>query len=134
MEEAKMNFRDTCLELWNKTETITVYAAQAYDYVNGDNVPSIGIRSFFAEYPNNDVKIDDISFMICGDVYFSNHKKVTDIHDLNDSWTSNSEYFVNLRAVGGFPIVTVDLSTYEIIKKSSKDSKGTITMTLQRRK
>ena len=129
-----MNFRDTCVELWNKTETITVYAAQAYDYVDGNHVPSIGIRSFFAGYPNNDVIVDGVSFMICGDVYFLNHKKVTDIHDLNDMWTHNSDYYVVLRAVGGFPIATIDLCSYEIIKKSDVDNKGNVTMTLQRRK
>lgn len=129
-----MTFRETCLELWDKTETITVYAAQAYNCINGDDVPSIGIRSFFAGYPDNDIRIDDLCFMICGTVYFSNGKEVTDIHDLNDSWTPNSEYFVTLRAVGGFPIATIDLSTYEIIEKMGKDKNGTVIMTLQRRK
>ena len=127
-----MTFMETCSALWDKTEKITVYAAQAYDYVNGDHVPSIGIRSFFAGYPNNDVKLDDVCFMICGTIYFSNGKKVKNIDDLNDMWTADSEYFVKLRAVS-VPGVTIDLGTYDIIVKTRKDTNGTVIITLWRR-
>lgn len=127
-----MNFQETINELYRATRSVTVYVAQANNYINGENVPSLGIRSFFAGYKNNDPIIDGNSFMICGDVYFRNGKKISDIYDLNDFWTYNSEYVVMLRAVCGFPTVTVDLGKYEVITKSSKDDNGNITMELVR--
>ena len=127
-----MNFNQTISKLYSSTEKITVYAAQAYDYINGDHVPSIGIRSYFAGYQNNDPIIDGVPFMVCGDVYLSNGKRINEIHDLVDMWTYNASYVVMLRAVVGFPTVTVDLGRYEIVGKREMDEKGNVTLELIR--
>lgn len=127
-----MNFQDTIQKLYEMTSEITIYAAQATDWVNGDHVPSIGIRSYFAGYKNHDPIVDGHPFMICGDVYFYNGKKISDIHDLADIWNYNSEYRVHLRAVSNFLPATVDLGQYKIISRSYTVDNGTVTMTVVR--
>ena len=128
-----MNFTETISKLYGSTEKITVYVGQAYDWVNGESVPSLGLRSYFAGYQNNDPVIDDVAFMVCGDVYH-NGKKITKVHDLTDKWAYNSCYVVRLRAVAGFPTVTIDLGQYEITGKRETDERGNVTLNLIRLK
>lgn len=128
-----MNFNTTITKLYEMTDKITVYAGQAYNWINGDNVPDIGIRSYFAGYQNNDPIVDDVPFMVCGDVYFScNGKKVTHVRDLGNRYAYESAFFVTLRAVVGFPTVTIDLGKYEVVKKTDVDAKGNVTLDLIR--
>lgn len=128
-----MNFNDTITKLYEMTDKITVYAGQAYSWIDGDNVPDIGIRSYFAGYQNNDPVVDEVPFMVCGDVYFDcNGKKVTHLSDLGSSYTKPRDFFVILRAVVGFPTVTVDLGKYEVVKKTDIDARGNMTIDLIR--
>ena len=131
-----MNFNDTLAELYQKTKNITVYAAQAYNWSNGQNCPAIGIRSYFAGYTNNDPVVDGVSFMVCGDVFYATDgttfQKAVDLQILNTA-KKDSDIFVALRAVSGtFPVATIDLGTYRISKKSILDSNSNITMELVR--
>ena len=128
-----MNFQDTLTELYHYTQEIGIYAAQATNWINGKSVPCIGIRSYFAGYANHDPVVEDVSFMVCGEVYFSNGKEVTDIRDLNDVWTQNPDYYIRLRAVSNtYPTATVDLGKYEIISKTCLDENGTVSIHVAR--
>lgn len=127
-----MTFTETISALYDATDSIPVYAAQAYNWINGDTVPAIGVRSFFAGYDNNDPVIDGISFMVCGTVMNDMHREMTDIHDLFETRASNC--YVLLRAVTGYPSVTVNLGQFFVKSKSSIDANGTITMQLERTK
>ena len=130
-----MNLQEILSRLYDLTETITVYAAQATDYIEGAHVPSIGIRAYFAGYKNYSPLIDNISFMICGDIYSDCNgvRKLTDIHDLNSAEAGTTYYFVRLRAVSStYPIATIDIGRYEITSKSDIDENGNITMNLTR--
>lgn len=126
-----MTFNETILSLYEATNSIVVYAAQAYNSINGENVPAIGVRSFFAGYDNNDPVIDGVPFMVCGTVMNDMHREMTDIHDLFETRSANC--IVSLRAVTGCPsLTTVDLGKFQVGCKSGIDANGTITMHLDR--
>lgn len=125
-----MTFDETISALYDATDNIVVYAAQAYNWINGENVPAIGVRSFFAGYDNNDPVIDGVPFMACGTVMNDMYHEMTNIHDLFESQAANC--IVYLRAVTGYPSVTVDLGKFRVGCKSGIDANGTITMHLER--
>lgn len=125
-----MTFDETISALYDATDNIVVYAAQAYNWINGENVPAIGVRSFFAGYDNNDPVIDGVSFMVCGTVMNDMYHEMTNIHDLFESQAANC--IVYLRAVTGYPSVTVDIGKFRVGCKSGIDANGTITMHLER--
>lgn len=125
-----MTFNETISALYDATDNIIVYAAQAYNWINGENVPAIGVRSFFAGYDNNDPVIDGVSFMVCGTVMNDMHREMKNIHDLAEAQAVNC--IVSLRAVTGYPSVTVDLGQFCVGCKSGIDANGTITMHLDR--
>jgi hypothetical protein len=125
-----MTFNETILSLYEATNSIVVYAAQAYNFINGENVPAIGVRSFFAGYDNNDPIIDGVPFMVCGKITNDKHREMKDIHDLLETKAVNCR--VLLRAVTGYPSVTVDLGEFCVGCKSSIDKNGTIIMHLDR--
>lgn len=112
-----MNFQETIYELAKQTEEIEVYACGAWS--GRENERDIGIRSGCA--PANaafhDPVIDDVPFMICGDIFEDKnayHRK-TLIEDV-DEYGLVDEYVVKLRAVGGYPPyeAVIRLGTYSI--------------------
>ena len=96
-----MNFQQTLYALHDATENITVFASNAYDYVNGENRRSIGIRASCADISaHNDPIVDGTPFMIAGDIFVKG-KKMTDFRDLEK--TPIEDLRVKIRAIGGYP-------------------------------
>lgn len=124
-----MEFQETLVSLFSSTREIIVYAGQSYDWIDDKTVPSIGIRSYFADYENHDPVVDNIRFMICGTVLHAIKGEVTRLKDVDDRWC-----IIALRAVsmGGFPSATIELGRYNICKRTGPDEKGNLTFQLKR--
>lgn len=129
-----MTFNETLTELYAQTQTITVYAAQASNWIQDHNEPAIGIRSFFAGYEDHDPRIDGISFMICGTIYvpqwnFHECRNIVTLEEEPDA----SQFCVHLRAVaGGFPTATINLGMYRIRYREWRDLNGVMVLHLER--
>lgn len=112
-----MKFEEVLEELSNQTKEIEVCASGAYDM---DGKICIGIRSGSApaDMEFHDPIIDDMVFMICGDIFTANYGLVKSIRVFKD-YNPADKLFVRLRAVsnyiGGINI-TADLGIYDIEK------------------
>ena len=109
--ESSMNFIETLEELRNQTSKIEVLAIDGY---TGKGEKDIGIRrrTIFDETMEDPV-VDHMPFMICGDIYDADRKRISNVKDL--SWRIDVGAFVRLRAIPGYmPGVAIDLGEYNI--------------------
>ena len=122
-----MKFQDVLTELYTNTKEITVYAANAFDYIDDEVKYSIGIRSFFCDYEDHDPIVDGTRFMVCGTIFNIGGKEVTRLRNLNDNC------IIKLRANSiGFPTAVIDLGRYTIVSRSEVDERENITLHLKR--
>ena len=105
-----MNFIDTIMELREQTKAIEVIAAGCYS----NHKPDIGIRrrTYYDETLIDPI-VDDIPFMICGDIYTKDHERMTEISDVKEADTH--DLYVRLRAIPGYdPWTTIELGRYRV--------------------
>ena len=114
--------------------TTEVYACSAYSYydcgIDSNNkthiVPSIGIRRCIADRPERDPIIDEVPFMICGDIYYidKDSNKVDKLQTVKELANADINYLsVILRGVSGiYPFTVVNLGDYRIVRMDCKTS------------
>lgn len=106
-------------KLLANTQNIEVFIASAYDWVDGKNVPSLGIR----DRENKGCCIDEVYWLIAGTARSrTTHKPVQYLNTLIDSVDS---VYIDLRAqaiVYGM-IVTVDLGKRKIVSMEKADDR-----------
>lgn len=115
-------------KLVEATKNITVRYSLAYN----EDGPDIGIRGHFDNPSKDSVIIDDIVWLIAGDIYEKDtHKRIRNINDITNPCCNSQTIYVRLRAqaiVYG-KIVQVDLGkkfVYSISRNSYSDSSGTM--------
>ena len=107
-------------KLYEATENIDIFIASAYDWIDGKNVPSLGIR----DKENKGCEIDGVFWLIAGTArYKDTHEPVQYLSQLIGTLDN---VYVDLRAQAipyGECIVNVDLGKRKIIQTEMSEDR-----------
>ena len=101
-----MTFKEILEELYEKTNKLRIYACRAWD-------SGVGIRAAIASDLYNDLIIDNMVFMICGDAYDKDYKRIDSTKKIEDGLVNVVHLRANLIPYG--PITgSIELGEYAI--------------------